>query len=224
MLGVYFIWYHWISLSYWILIHSQQWQYTQRATSAAFSIIWRHRAHFFIFTWSNLCNLFQVNMKCWTPPAPPGLWRFHSPGKLSLVKQRNSFSDCWARLNNCTTGVGVGTWTIHPVHICCALPLPQTRQLFCYILALCGSLLGPSTFLHCQDETRRSGGGPGPQEQCLAGAYFGWAWPNKHTGTSQPQLWASPWLTFSPVTPPLAERENKWGGKRQRARAKACRG
>lgn len=59
---------------------------------------------------------------------------------------------------------------------------------------------------------------------CLAGAYFGWACPNKHSETLQPQLRASPWLTSHPVTPPLAERENKRGRKRQAARAKACRG
>lgn len=66
---------------------------------------------------------------------------------------------------------------------------------------------------NCQDEKRRSGGGPCPQEQCLAGAYFGWACPNKHTETLQPQLRASPWLTSRPVTPPQktsqGERDNE---------------
>lgn len=118
------------------------------------------------------------------------------------------------------------TWTIHLVHIC-STPCPPPSQSWGRQLLFVQLPPRSENFPHCWDEKRRGGGGPSPQERCLAGAYYGWAFPNKHMGIWKPQLWASPWLTSSPVSPPLTgeeQRENKRGGKRQLAWAKARRG
>lgn len=67
-------------------------------------------------------------------------------GSLSQVKQRKSFSDRRTRVNNCTTGVGVGTWTIYPVHNRSMLPLPTMKQLLHGKPVQLGSLPCQSTF------------------------------------------------------------------------------
>lgn len=112
---------------------------------------------------------------------------------------------------------------------------------FFTFLSICGTLPPPRDKAAVIRQSRRrcspccrsdekSGGGPCPQERCLAGAYFGWACPNKHGETLQPQLRASPWLT-SPVLLLLHsqnEREKTSQREReresQRGRAKACKG
>lgn len=93
---------------------------------------------------------------------------------------------------------------------------PRTRPGCCTLTprqAAPSSVGAPS---HCSDEKRLSGGHPCPRERCLAEAYFGWACPNKHIETLQPQLQASPWLTSHPVTPPLTEREKTSQGERDK--------
>lgn len=88
----------------------------------------------------------------------------------------------------------------------------HTRQLFRCMTAWLPAL--SERLSHCSDEKCRSGGHPCPQERCLAKACFGWACPNKHGETLQPQLQASPWPTSHPVTPPLTEREKTSQGER----------
>lgn len=154
------------------------------------------------------------------------LWYFHSADKLSPVKQRNNFTDHWSRVNDCTTGVGVGTWTTYPVHICSTLPPPQMRQLFyCNVCrAAPTSVRALSPLLGWKAPQRWW-----PQFSGAMPDYslFGLGLPNKHTGTLQPQLWASPWLTSSPVSPQWKKRKGEKTSedeKRQLTQAKACRG
>lgn len=79
---------------------------------------------------------------------------------------------------------------LFPVHICGTLPPLQYEAA---VARQSRRRCSP-----CCRSDEKSGGGPCPQERCLAGAYFGWACPNKHSETLQPQLRAFPWLT-SPV-------------------------
>lgn len=102
-------------------------------------------------------------------------------------------------------------------HLQCPPPPPPPPQRQLLYGKLCRTApCSVSALSHCQDEKRRSGGGLSPQEQCLAGAYYGFPCPNKHTGTSQPQLWASPWLTSSPVSPPLVHRNREKTSEEER--------
>lgn len=90
---------------------------------------------------------------------------------------------------------------------------PHMSQLFRGITAPSGSLLCRGACHIVQMKSAAAVVNPCPQERCLAGAYFGWVCPNKHSETLQPQLQASPWLTSHPVTPPLTEREKTSEGK-----------
>lgn len=102
----------------------------------AFKIILRwYFKHFnTIHSFSHSCNLFQVTLHAITKHCGYfGSWpcgvSTQQANSLKLNKGTHSLTDRWARVNNCMTGVGVGTWTIRPVHICSALPPPQMRQL-----------------------------------------------------------------------------------------------
>lgn len=92
----------------------------------------------------------------------------------------------------CGNERGAVVWTLSdfsflPVHICGTLSPSRNDTAVVRQSRRCCSL--------CCRSDEKSGGGPCPQERCLAGAYFGWACPNKHGETLQPQLRASPWLT-----------------------------
>lgn len=159
--------------------------------------------------------IFTLHNPCGRSPGCCTLWRFHWAGELSHVKQRTLSTDRREGTNHYTTGVGVGTRTIYPVHICGTLPPPQMRQLCysnlcraapCSVRAL-SPLLGwkaPRLWW--------------PQSSAAMPdwAYFGWACPNKHTETLQPQLRASPWLTSSPVTLPLREKRGEKTSEEER--------